>query len=170
MGPVVPILRLAYLFLNIYDSYKVLKIPAPSARSGGQPSLRAMTQRKRDMKGVMTIWTVWVFLFSSYVLFSLTRPYRPRFPLWTVLHRDIREHGGPAHHIFPLLRRDQIHLPPLLYLHSGSCEYIHFSLVWVDRASRYASLSHRPKSCSTAERCILNTFLTDRVPNRSTFT
>lgn len=62
MGPVVPILRLAYLFLNIYDTYKVLKTPAPSQRSGGQPSLRAMTQRKRDMKGIMTIWIVWVRL------------------------------------------------------------------------------------------------------------
>ena len=61
MGPVVPILRLAYLFLNIYDTYKVLKIPPPSTRSGGQPSTRAMTQRKRDMKGIMTIWTVWVY-------------------------------------------------------------------------------------------------------------
>lgn len=59
MGPVVPILRLLYLFLNIYDTYKVLKSPPPSARNAGQPSARAMTQRKRDMKGIMTIWIVW---------------------------------------------------------------------------------------------------------------
>jgi len=68
MGPIVPILRLAYLFLNIYDTYKVLKPPTPSARSGGQPSVRAMTQRKRDMKGVMTVWTVWVCLHPSSAL------------------------------------------------------------------------------------------------------
>ena len=75
MGPVVPILRLAYLFLNIYDTYKVLKIPLPSPRSGGQPSPRAMTQRKRDMKGIMTIWIVWVcFYTSSHVLLPQTRP------------------------------------------------------------------------------------------------
>lgn len=59
MGPVVPVLSLLYLFLNIYDTYKVLKCPPPSARNGGQPSARAMTQRKRDMKGIMTIWIVW---------------------------------------------------------------------------------------------------------------
>ena len=81
MGPIVPILRLAYLFLNIYDTYKVLKAPVPSARSGGQPSLRAMTQRKRDMKGVMTVWTVWVcFLPMSYVMFPSARTDRSRSP------------------------------------------------------------------------------------------
>ena len=82
MGPLVPILLLAYLFLNIYDTYKVLKIPPPSSRGGAQPSQRAMTQRKRDMKGIMTIWIVWVWLrFTSHVLLSPTRPDRPRFPL-----------------------------------------------------------------------------------------
>jgi len=60
MAPTVPILRLVYLFFNIYDTRKVLKAPAPSARNGGVPSSKAMTQRKRDMKGVMTIWIVWV--------------------------------------------------------------------------------------------------------------
>ena len=129
MGPIVPILRLAYLFLNIYDTYKVLKGPVPSARSGGQPSVRAMTQRKRDMKGIMTIWTVWVCLRpSSRVSLPLAHPDRPRFPLWTVLHSDIRKHGRPAHNLLPLLRRNQIRLPPLLYLHSSPCEYIHFHL------------------------------------------
>ena len=128
MGPIVPILRLTYLFLNIYDTYKVIKIPPPSARSGGQPSLRALTQRKRDMKGIMTIWTVWVRPHHfSYPPLPSARPDRPRFPLCTVLHSDIRKHGRPAHNLLPLLRRDQIHLPHLLYPHSGSCEYTHFS-------------------------------------------
>jgi len=56
----VPVLRLAMLFLNVYDSYKVLKMPPPSARSGGRPSQRALSQRKRDMKGCLAIWIVWV--------------------------------------------------------------------------------------------------------------
>ena len=92
MGPIVPILRLAYLFLNIYDTYKVLKPPAPSARNGGQPSPRAVTQRKRDMKGIVTVWTVWVCFHHDPLLraiFLSTCPDRPRFPPWTVLHCDI---------------------------------------------------------------------------------
>ncbi|KAI0939848.1 hypothetical protein AcV5_001123 [Taiwanofungus camphoratus] len=59
MPLVVPALRLLYVFLNIYETFKVLKLPPPSARNGGQPSTRAMGQRKRAMKGCMTIWLVW---------------------------------------------------------------------------------------------------------------
>ena len=56
-----PILRLAMLFLNVYDSYKTLKFPPPSSRrNDGLPSVRAMTQRKRDMKGCLAVWIVWV--------------------------------------------------------------------------------------------------------------
>lgn len=62
MDPIVPIVRFTYLFLNIYDTYKVLKDPAPSARNGGQPGLNPIAQRKRDMKSIITIWTVWVCL------------------------------------------------------------------------------------------------------------
>ncbi len=60
MPLVVPVLRLAYVFLNVFDTFKVLRLPPPSARNGGQPSARAMSQRKRAMKGIMTIWIVWV--------------------------------------------------------------------------------------------------------------
>jgi hypothetical protein len=56
----VPILRLLMLFLNVYDSYKTLKEPQPSSRNGGRPSIRAMSQRKRDMKGCLAVWIVWV--------------------------------------------------------------------------------------------------------------
>lgn len=57
----VPVLRLAMLFLNVYDSYKTLKFPPPSSRrNDGLPSVRAMTQRKRDMKGCLAVWIVWV--------------------------------------------------------------------------------------------------------------
>jgi len=56
----VPILRLLMLFLNVYDSYKTLKEPQSSSRNGGRPSVRAMSQRKRDMKGCLAVWVVWV--------------------------------------------------------------------------------------------------------------
>ncbi|KAI0677242.1 hypothetical protein C8Q78DRAFT_1073963 [Trametes maxima] len=59
MPLVVPVLRLAYVFLNIFDTFKVLRLPPPSARNGGRPSARAMSQRKRAMKGTMTVWLVW---------------------------------------------------------------------------------------------------------------
>ncbi|KIM35158.1 hypothetical protein M413DRAFT_449867 [Hebeloma cylindrosporum] len=58
----VPILRLLMLFLNVYDSYKTLKEPQPSSRNGGRPSIRAMSQRKRDMKGCLAVWIVWAAL------------------------------------------------------------------------------------------------------------
>ncbi|PPQ71369.1 hypothetical protein CVT24_011755 [Panaeolus cyanescens] len=58
----VPILRLLMLFLNVYDSYKTLKQPPPSSRNGGKPSVRALTQRKRDMKGCLAVWIVWMCL------------------------------------------------------------------------------------------------------------
>ncbi|KAF8958517.1 hypothetical protein BDZ97DRAFT_1627863, partial [Flammula alnicola] len=58
----VPILRLLMLFLNIYDSYKTLKDPPPSSRNAGRPSVRAVSQRKRDMKGCLAVWIVWVSL------------------------------------------------------------------------------------------------------------
>ena len=58
-------LRLWMLFLNVYDSFKTLKIPPPSARNNGRPSVRAMTQRKRDMKGCLAVWIVWVSWISS---------------------------------------------------------------------------------------------------------
>ena len=56
----VPILRLLMLFLNIYDSYKTLKDPFSSSRNGGRPTVRAISQRKRDIKGCLAVWVVWV--------------------------------------------------------------------------------------------------------------
>ncbi|KDR84264.1 hypothetical protein GALMADRAFT_236970 [Galerina marginata CBS 339.88] len=58
----VPILRLLMLFLNVYDSYKTLKDPPTSSRNGGRPSVRAVSQRKRDMKGCLAVWIVWASL------------------------------------------------------------------------------------------------------------
>jgi receptor expression-enhancing protein 5/6 len=60
MGLFVPIFRVAMVFLNVWESYKTLKPPPPSKRNGGKPSVRAASQRKRDMKGCLTIWIVWV--------------------------------------------------------------------------------------------------------------
>ncbi|PFH50142.1 hypothetical protein AMATHDRAFT_85966 [Amanita thiersii Skay4041] len=59
MPLIVPILRLSMLFLNIYDSYKTLKPPAPSSRYPGRPSGRAVIRRKRCMKGCLAVWMVW---------------------------------------------------------------------------------------------------------------
>ncbi|PCH40976.1 hypothetical protein WOLCODRAFT_46374, partial [Wolfiporia cocos MD-104 SS10] len=60
MPLIVPILRLAYVFLNVFDTFKTLRRPPVSSRDGGRPSSRAMSQRKRAMKGCMTVWLVWV--------------------------------------------------------------------------------------------------------------
>ncbi|KAJ7368918.1 hypothetical protein DFH08DRAFT_947805 [Mycena albidolilacea] len=59
MALIVPILRLIMLLLNMYDTFKVLKIPRPSARNSGQPTVRALSQRKRNMKGCLAVWIVW---------------------------------------------------------------------------------------------------------------
>jgi receptor expression-enhancing protein 5/6 len=71
MGLIVRALSLFFTFVNVWDTFKVLKLPPPSPRNGGQPSARAMTQRKRDMKGVMTIWMVWVRLSISLLIMPL---------------------------------------------------------------------------------------------------
>jgi receptor expression-enhancing protein 5/6 len=60
MPLVVHLFRLLLLFLNVYETFKILKPLPPSARRGGQPSIRAATQRKRDMKGCLAVWIVWV--------------------------------------------------------------------------------------------------------------
>ncbi|KAH0839802.1 hypothetical protein J3R83DRAFT_747 [Lanmaoa asiatica] len=59
MPLVVPVLRFFVLFLNVYETFKTLKLPPPSARRGGKPSVRATTQRKRDLKGCLAVWVVW---------------------------------------------------------------------------------------------------------------
>ncbi|EKM59484.1 uncharacterized protein PHACADRAFT_63289, partial [Phanerochaete carnosa HHB-10118-sp] len=59
MGLIVPILRILYVALNVYDTFKTLKPPPGSARTGGRPTVRAMSQRKRAMKGCLAIWLIW---------------------------------------------------------------------------------------------------------------
>ncbi|RXW19369.1 hypothetical protein EST38_g6475 [Candolleomyces aberdarensis] len=65
MSLFVPALRITMLFLNVYESYKTLKPPPPSVRDPTRPSVRAMTQRKRDMKGCLAVWIVWC-CFAAY--------------------------------------------------------------------------------------------------------
>jgi hypothetical protein len=60
MGLIVLVLRSYLVFQNVFITFKTLKLPPPSSRNNGQPSVRALTQRKRDMKGCMAIWIVWV--------------------------------------------------------------------------------------------------------------
>ncbi|KAF8076798.1 hypothetical protein FPV67DRAFT_1360883, partial [Lyophyllum atratum] len=75
----VPLLRLVMLFLNIYESYKTLKPAPPSARNEGRPSQRALTQRKRDMKGCLAVWIIWscLVIYEGFVesLISLFVPF-----------------------------------------------------------------------------------------------
>ncbi|KAL6309725.1 hypothetical protein BKA93DRAFT_758606 [Sparassis latifolia] len=65
MPVVVPALRVCYVFLNVFETFKTLRLPPPSTRNGGQPSARAVSQRKRAMKGCMAVWIVWC-CFSLY--------------------------------------------------------------------------------------------------------
>ncbi|OSX60198.1 hypothetical protein POSPLADRAFT_1047663 [Postia placenta MAD-698-R-SB12] len=59
MPLIVPALRMAYVFINVFDTFKTLRLPPPSSKNNGQPSARAMSQRKRAMKGCMSVWIVW---------------------------------------------------------------------------------------------------------------
>ena len=60
MGVVVPVLRLLFVSLNVYETFKTLKAPPPSSRNGGHPTVRALSQRKRAMKGCLAVWLIWV--------------------------------------------------------------------------------------------------------------
>ncbi|KAG6861962.1 hypothetical protein C0995_009146 [Termitomyces sp. Mi166 len=79
----VHLLRTFMLFLNIYDSYKTLRMPPPSSRNEGRPSQRALVQRKRDMKGCLAVWIVWVCMitYEGYLegLVSLFTPFYNEF-------------------------------------------------------------------------------------------
>ncbi|KAI5120688.1 hypothetical protein M0805_006977 [Coniferiporia weirii] len=58
MPLIVPLLRLFLLFLNVFETFKTLRPPPRSVRTG-ERTLRALSQRKRDMKGCVAIWLVW---------------------------------------------------------------------------------------------------------------
>ncbi|KAJ7248489.1 hypothetical protein C8J57DRAFT_1139911 [Mycena rebaudengoi] len=113
MALIVALLRLAMLLLNMYDSFKVLKYPRGSARaSGGQPSMRALTQRKRNMKGCLAVWIVWC-CFMSYErmaegIVSLFIPFYDEFKTLVLLFLIFTRARGAEpiylHVIRPLLR------------------------------------------------------------------
>ncbi len=50
----VPILRALYVFLNVFETYKTLKLPPPSALSG-QTTVLAISARKRARNGCMIV-------------------------------------------------------------------------------------------------------------------
>lgn len=108
----VPVLRLVMVFLNVYDSYKVLKMPRASARNSGQPSQRALTQRKRDMKGCIAVWIVWC-CFITYERFaeaivSLFVPFYDEFKSLAILFLILTRARGAEpiflHILRPLLK------------------------------------------------------------------
>jgi len=65
MPLILPLLRALWVSSNVYDSFKTLKTPPPSQKNGGQPTVRALSQRKRNIKGCMTVWLVWC-CFATY--------------------------------------------------------------------------------------------------------
>lgn len=63
MAVVLPALRLSFLLLNLYGTFKTMKPPPISQRStrnGQGPSARAMQLRKRELKSRLAVWVVWV--------------------------------------------------------------------------------------------------------------
>jgi hypothetical protein len=80
MGLVVLFLRCYLVFQNVFITFKTLKLPPPSSRNNGQPSVRALTQRKRDMKGCMAIWIVWVSRVTFRALDQVTKLFTQVLP------------------------------------------------------------------------------------------
>ncbi|KAG6811942.1 hypothetical protein H0H92_005171 [Tricholoma furcatifolium] len=108
----VSLLRLSMLFLNVYESYKTLRLPPPSARNEGRPSQRALTQRKRDMKGCLAVWIVWscIITYEGYVegLVSLFVPFYDEIKSLALLFLIMTRARGAEpiflHFIRPLLK------------------------------------------------------------------
>ncbi|EAU82705.2 hypothetical protein CC1G_08862 [Coprinopsis cinerea okayama7 len=108
----VHILRSAMLFMNIYDTYKTLKPPPPSTRDPSRPSVRAATQRKRDLKGCLAVWIVWCCftlyerLIEGFV--NLFIPFYDEFKSMVVLFMIITRARGAEpiflHVLRPLIR------------------------------------------------------------------
>ncbi|KAJ7682112.1 hypothetical protein DFH06DRAFT_1160261 [Mycena polygramma] len=112
MGLIVPILRVTMLLLNIYETFKVLKLPRPSPRNSGQPTIRALSQRKRNMKGCLAVWIVWccfmVYERMAEGIVSLFIPFYDEFKSLVLLFLILTRARGAEpiflHVIRPLLR------------------------------------------------------------------
>ncbi|KAJ7682117.1 hypothetical protein DFH06DRAFT_964145, partial [Mycena polygramma] len=109
---IVPILRVTMLLLNIYETFKVLKLPRPSPRNSGQPTIRALSQRKRNMKGCLAVWIVWccfmVYERMAEGIVSLFIPFYDEFKSLVLLFLILTRARGAEpiflHVIRPLLR------------------------------------------------------------------
>ncbi|KAI6003621.1 hypothetical protein EDD15DRAFT_2359922 [Pisolithus albus] len=121
MPLVVPLLRLFIVFLNIYETFKTLKFP-PLKRSG-QPSARALSQRKRDLKGCLAIWVVWC-CYAAYErtfdrVFGFLVPFHGEMKVGvvTLSHRYPRQSGAEPlylHVIRPFIKPYSIIVDPTL--------------------------------------------------------
>lgn len=101
-----PALGLVMLFTNVYDTYKVLKCPPPSQRDSGRPTIRAMTQRKRAMKGCLAVWIVWC-CFVSYErwaerIVSIFIPFYQEFKMLFMLFLMLTKAGVRIHLLLPI--------------------------------------------------------------------
>ncbi|KAJ7102645.1 hypothetical protein C8R43DRAFT_231562 [Mycena crocata] len=112
MALIVPILRIMMLLLNIYETFKVLKRPRASPRNSGQPTVRALSQRKRNMKGCLAVWIVWC-CFMTYErmaegIVSLFIPFYDEFKSLVLLFLILTRARGAEpiylHIIRPLLK------------------------------------------------------------------
>lgn len=119
MALFLPILRLLMLFLNVYESYKTLKPPLPSSRNKARPSVRAMTQRKRDMKGCLAVWIVWVkFCYLEFEILLIELYYTLGLP------RIVRTCAGKSRFfVHSFLRRIQIPGAHVSYCYTRPGEY-----------------------------------------------
>ncbi|KAJ3719294.1 hypothetical protein C8R42DRAFT_115486 [Lentinula raphanica] len=110
----VPILRMFMLFLNVWDTYKTLKPPPYKIRNGKAepPSVRSVTQRKRDLKGCLAVWIVWC-CFSVYErhvepIISLFIPFYNEFKSLVILFLIFTRARGAEpiflHILRPMLR------------------------------------------------------------------
>lgn len=88
------ILRLVLLGLNVLDSFKIIK--PPKVRNGQPgPSARALTARKRAMKGMMCVWVVSVSCCPARMKFYFgpTDANLPALGMLVVSREDMRPHS-----------------------------------------------------------------------------
>ncbi|CAK5275154.1 unnamed protein product [Mycena citricolor] len=106
------VLRLTMVLLNVYDTFKVLKIPISRRSSDGLPSQRSLVQRKRNMKGCLAVWIVWL-CFMMYErlaegVVSLFVPFYDEFKSLAILFLILTRARGAEpiylHFIRPLLK------------------------------------------------------------------
>ncbi|KAJ7771017.1 hypothetical protein DFH07DRAFT_804519 [Mycena maculata] len=112
MPLVVPILRLVMVLLNIYETFKVLKPPRLSRRNSGEPTIRALSHRKRSMKGCLAVWIVWccfmIYERMGEAIVSLFIPFYDEFKSLVLLFLILTRARGAEpiylHVIRPLLK------------------------------------------------------------------